>query len=222
MKSHCKVGGFPLSNMCILSSSNFCWECQAWEQQCEVGCTRNGTFFKGELEWQSTMSSSDPLLSNEFSIIPFGLLFHGGIFGQLACKTEGLVFHKHFLVLFITASSKGCASWIQSLMLRCFRSSSMLKFHMLLQEFSSLHLCVVQLLCLSLNNSEQRLTNKQLPSACCILASNLNCGWLQLPAIRAVRQELHDIDISLMQLFKCKYSCNSWSSSQFCYDSALW
>lgn len=133
--------------------------------------------FKGKLEWESSVIWSDPLISTEFSITPFGPSFHDGIFGQLACLSEGLVFLSNFLVLLIAASSKGCASWIQSWIFRCFRSSSMLGFHMLTQEFSSLHLCIVLLLYFSLNNSEQRFTNEQLPSACCILASSYKL-WL--------------------------------------------
>lgn len=149
MKSYCKVGSFPFSNTSISSSSSFYWECQPWEQQYGAGCTRNASFVYlqerigmtelYDLEWS--------IVSNECSITPFAPPFHGSIFGQLACISEGLVFHSNFLVLFITASSKGSATWIQSLMFRCFRSSSMLGFHMLPQEFSSLHLCIVQLLC---------------------------------------------------------------------------
>lgn len=70
-------------------------------------------YVEGELELLSTMIWSDPLLSTEFST-RFGPPFHGGIFGQLACKSEGLVFHNHFLVLFMTASSNGYTSCIRS------------------------------------------------------------------------------------------------------------
>lgn len=76
---------------------------------------------------------------------------------------------------------------------------------MLPQEFSSLHPCIVQLLCLSLSNSEQGLTNEQLPSACCILASSFKLWLTLVTSCKGSQSSRNDVvDISLTQLFKCK------------------